>query len=130
MAERKEVKIKKEGKKVLAVGFHIHWATNYTITNSIQAILDSPTSLSLAKAYYNSFQSGHYRCWCYYCHFQHMILRTITDRRHNYKYLKGALALEKFEETDPSYLFYKECLKKKIGLKTDFNYLGYNCYIQ
>ena len=31
---------------------------------------------------------------------------------HNYKYLNGALALAKFEETDPSYPFYQEWLKK------------------
>ena len=41
------------------------------------------------------------------------------DRGHNYKYLNGALALEKFEETDPP-----------ICLKINFNDLGYNCYIQ
>ena len=28
---KKEVKIKKEGKEVLAADFHIHWATDYTI---------------------------------------------------------------------------------------------------
>ena len=34
------------------------------------------------------------------------------DRGHNYKYVSGTLALEKFEETDPPYLFYEEWLKK------------------
>ena len=28
---KKEVKIKKEGKEVLAADFQIHWATDYTI---------------------------------------------------------------------------------------------------
>ena len=41
-----------------------------------------------------------------------MMLTTIMDREHNYKYLNGALALERFEETDPLYPFYEEWLKK------------------
>ena len=41
-----------------------------------------------------------------------MMLRTIMDRGYNYKYLNGALALDKFEETDPPYPFYEEWLKK------------------
>ena len=41
-----------------------------------------------------------------------MILKTIMDRGHNYKYLNGALPLEKFEETDPVYPFYEKWLKK------------------
>ena len=45
MQEKQEVKINKEGKKVLASGFHIRWATDYTINNNAQAILDLPTSL-------------------------------------------------------------------------------------
>ena len=102
--KKKEVKTKKERKKVLAANFHIHWAIDYTISNNIQAILDSLTSLSLAKFHYHSFQLGHDGCWCYYCHLQHMMLKTIMDRGH--KYLNGALALEKFEETDPPYPFY------------------------
>ena len=108
MAEKKKkVKIKKK-RKLLAPGFHIHQATDYTINNNTQAILDSLTSSLLAKGYYHSFQSGHYGCWCYYCHLQHIMLRTIMDRGHNCKYLNGALALEKFEETDPVYPFYEE----------------------
>ena len=112
MAEKMEVKILKKGKKVLATGFHIHQATDYTINNNAQAILDLLTSLLLSKTYYHSFQLGHYGCWCYYCHLQHMMLRTIMDRGQTYKYLNGALALEKFEETDPPYSFYEEWLKK------------------
>ena len=103
----------------MAAGFYIHWATDYIINNNTQAILYSLTSLSLAKAYYDSFQSEHYECWCYYCHLQHIMLRTIMDTGHNFKYLNGALALEKFEEPDPP-----------ICLKINFNDLGYNCYIQ
>ena len=95
-------------KKVLAANFHINWAIHYTINHNTQAILDSLTSLLLAKACYHSFQSGHYVCWCYYCHLQHMMLRTIMDCGHNCKYLNGALALEKFEETDPLYPIYEE----------------------
>ena len=41
-----------------------------------------------------------------------MMLRTIMDKAHNYKYLNDALALEKFEETDPPCPFYEEWLKK------------------
>ena len=41
-----------------------------------------------------------------------MMLRTIMDRGHKYKYLNGALALENFEETDPPYPFYEEQFKK------------------
>ena len=54
---RKEVKIKKEGKKVLAAGFHIHCFLYHK--NNTQAILDLLSSLSLAKAYYDLIQSGH-----------------------------------------------------------------------
>ena len=92
--------------------FHIHWATDYTINNNTQAILDSLVSLCLGKAYYHLFQSGHYECCYYYSHLQHMMLRTIMDRGHNYKYLNGVLALEKFEENDLPYPFYEEWLKK------------------
>ena len=96
----------------MAAVFHIHWATDHTINNNTETILDSLTSLSLAKAYYDSFQPVHHGCWCYYYHLQHMILRTTMDRRHNYKYLNGALALNKFEELEPPYPFYEECLRK------------------
>ena len=96
----------------MAANFHIHWETDYTINNNTQAILDSLTSLSLAKAYYHSFQPGHYGCWCCYCHLQYMMLRTIGDTGHNYKYLNGTLAFEQFEETDLLYPFYGEWLKK------------------
>ena len=96
----------------MASNFHIHWATDYTINNNTQAIVDSLASLSLGKAYYHSFQSRHYECWYYYCHLRHMMLRTIMDRGHNYKYLNGALPLEKFDETDLPYPFYEEWLKK------------------
>ena len=41
-----------------------------------------------------------------------MMLRTIMDRGHNYKYLNSALTLEKFEENEPPYPFYEEWLKK------------------
>ena len=101
-----------EKKKNLAAAFQMHYATEYTINNNTQAILDSLTSSLLEKAYYHSFHSGHYWCWCYYCHLQHMILRTIMDRGHNYKYLNSALALEEFEEADPLYPFYEEWLQK------------------
>ena len=54
---RKEAKIKKEGKKVLAAGFHIHCFLYHK--NNTQTILDFLSILSLAKAYYHSIQSGH-----------------------------------------------------------------------
>ena len=78
----------------------------------MKLIVDSITSLLLAKADYDSFQLGHYGCWCYYCHLQHIMLRAIMDRGRSYKYLNGALALKNFEESDPLYPFYEEWLKK------------------
>ena len=48
-----------EGKKVFVDRFHIHWATDHTINKDTQSILDSLTSLYLAKAYYQLFQAGH-----------------------------------------------------------------------
>ena len=66
-----------EKKKIVVAGFHIVWATDHCINKDRQSILDSLTSLSLAKAYYFFFQPGHFDCWCYYCHLKHMILRTI-----------------------------------------------------
>ena len=84
------------------------------MNNNTQAIVDSLTSLLLAKYYYHSFHSGHYTY--YYCHIQHMMLRKIIDMGHNYKYLNGALALDKFEESDPPYPFYEEWLNKTIFL--------------
>ena len=41
-----------------------------------------------------------------------MILRTTMDRGDHYKYLNGELNLDNFEETDPSYPFYEEWLRK------------------
>ena len=39
MAGKKVAEKKIEGKKVLAAGFHIYWATDYTINNK-QVIID------------------------------------------------------------------------------------------
>ena len=44
-----------ENKKVLVAGFHIAWATDHCINKDTHSILDSLTSLSLAKAYYSLF---------------------------------------------------------------------------
>ena len=54
-----------ENKKVLVACFHIVWATDHCINKDTQNILDSLTSLSLAKAYYYLFQPEHFGCWCY-----------------------------------------------------------------
>ena len=90
------LKMKKmaENKKVLFAGFYIAPATDHCINKDTQSILDSLTSLSLAKAYYSLFQPEHFRCWCYYCHLKHMIMYTIMDRGDKYKYLNGELKLE------------------------------------
>ena len=48
---------KKENKKVLVARFHIVWATDDCINKDTQSILDSLTSLSLAKAYLLFFVS-------------------------------------------------------------------------
>ena len=87
-------------------------AVDQRLNKDTQGILNSLTSLSLAKAYYWLFQSGHYGCWCFYCHLQHMILRTIMDRGDHYKCLNGELNLDNFEETDPPDPFYEEWLRK------------------
>ena len=106
-----------ENKKVLVAGFHIVWATDHCINKDTQNILDSLTSLLLAKAYYSLFQPEHFGCWCYYCHLKHMTLHTIMDRRDNYKYLNGELKLDEFEEKDSLYPFYEEWLKNTACLK-------------
>ena len=93
-------------------GFHITFATDHCINENTQKILDFFTSLSLAKAYYSLFQLDHCGCWCYYCHLKHMILRTIMNRGHNYKYLNGELKLDEFEEKDSPDPFYEEWLRK------------------
>ena len=79
----------------------------------MQNILDSLTSLLLAKSYYSLFQLDHCGCWCYYCHLKDMVLRTIMDREDNYKYLNGELKLNEFEEKDSPHPFYEEWLRKK-----------------
>ena len=61
-------KKKIENKKVLVAAFHIVSATDHCINKRTQSILNSLTSLSLAKAYYSLFQLEHFGCWCYYCH--------------------------------------------------------------
>ena len=117
-----------ENKKFLVAGFHIAWATHHGINKDTQIILDSLTSLSLAKAYYSLLQPKHFCFLCYYCHLKHMILHTIIDRGDNFKYLTGELKLDEFEEKTSSYLFYEEwlenttcpksfCLKKIIYYK-------------
>ena len=100
-----------ENKKVLVAGFHIAWTNDHCINKDTQSILDSLTSLLLAKAYYFLFQPEHLSCWCYYCHLKHMILRTIVGRGDNYKYLNGELKLDKFEEKGFPYPCYEEWLK-------------------
>ena len=41
-----------------------------------------------------------------------MILRTLTKRIDNLKYLNGGSELDKFEESNPPYPFFEEWLKK------------------
>ena len=53
---------KNRRKKVLAACFNIVWATNHSINENTQNILNSLTSLLLAKAYYSLFQPDHCRC--------------------------------------------------------------------
>ena len=93
-------------------GFHTVWAIDHCINKDKQSIVNSLTSVSLAKAYHSLFQTGHYGCWCYYCHLKHIILRTIMDRGDNYEYLNGQLKLVEFEEQISPYPFYEEWLKK------------------
>ena len=51
MAEKKKKKYKKEGKKILAAGFYIHWAADCTKNNNTQAILQTFTKyLRLKKS--------------------------------------------------------------------------------
>ena len=49
-------------KRVLVAGFHIIWATDHCINKDTQSILDSLTSLLLAKAYYYLLQPEHFGC--------------------------------------------------------------------
>ena len=60
MAEK--IVVKTEGKKVLAAGYLINGATNNRIDENTQTILDSITSLSLARTYYDLFQLDHVGC--------------------------------------------------------------------
>ena len=101
-----------ESKNVLVAGFHIVWVTDHCMNKETQSILDSLTSLLLAKAYYSLFQPEHFGCLCYYCHLKHMILHTIMDRGDKCKYLNSELKLDKFEEKGSPYPFYEEWLKK------------------
>ena len=105
-------------KKVLLAGFYIVKATDHCINKDTQNILDSLTSLSLAKAYYSLFQPEHFRCWRYYCHLKHMIMHTIMDRGDKYKYLNSELKLDEFEEKGSPHPFYEEWLKNTTYLKT------------
>ena len=116
MAEKKM-----ENKKVLVAGFHIVWATDHCINKDTQIIIDSLTSLLLAKAYYSLFLPEHFGSWCYYCHLKHMILRTIIDREDNYRYFYSEFKLDEFEEKGSPYLFYDEWLKKTQLVKTQHN---------
>ena len=69
--------------------FHIYYATLCKNIN-IQALLVSLSDLSLAKAYYYMFQSGHYSCWCFRCKLQNQILQVMLKRGSNETYLCGA----------------------------------------
>ena len=104
-----------ENKKVLVAGFHIVWATDHCINKDTQSILNSLTSLSLAKAYYSLFQPEYFDCCCYYCHLKYIILHTIMDRGDNRKYFNGELKLDEFEEKGSPYPLYEKknttCLK-------------------
>ena len=53
---------KNRRKKILAAGFNIVWATNPSINENTQNILNSLTNLSLANAYYSLFQPDHCGC--------------------------------------------------------------------
>ena len=88
-------------------------ATDHCINKDTQSILNPLTSLLLAKAYYSLFQHEYFGCWCYYCHLNHMILRTIIERRDNYNYLNSNLKLDEFEQKGCPYPFYEDWLKKR-----------------
>lgn len=79
------------------------------INENTQNILNSLTSLSLAKAYYSMFQPDHCGSWCYGCHLQYMVLNAIMDRGSNSKYLNGQLTLDNFEEDKLPYPFHEKC---------------------
>ena len=91
MSCSKKVKLEKIASKGVALedGFHFYYATLCKNIN-IQALLDSLTDLSLAKAYYYTFQSGHYSCQCIRCKLQNKILQVILKRGSNETYLCGA----------------------------------------
>ena len=55
-----------------------------------------------------------------------MTLRTITDKRDNYKYLNGKLKPDEFEEKGSPYPLYEEWLKNTICLK---KIIYYKCYM-
>ena len=90
MSCTKKVKLKKIVSKGVALedGFHIYYATLCKNIN-IRALLDSLTDLSLAKAYYYTFQSGHNGCWCFRCKLQNEILQIMLKGGSNEIYLCG-----------------------------------------
>ena len=84
MSCTKKVNLEKIVSKGVALedGFHIYYATFCKNINT-QALLDSLSDLSLAKAYYYRFQSGHYSCWCFRCKLQNQMLQVMLKRGSN-----------------------------------------------
>ena len=69
--------------------FHIYYASLCENMN-MQTCLESLSDLSLAKAYYYMFQSGHNGCQSFRCNLQNQILQTMLKRSSNEIYLCGA----------------------------------------
>ena len=70
-------------------GFRIYYASLCENIN-MQTCLESLSDLSLAKAYYYTFQSGHNGCRCFRCKLQNQILQIMLKRGSNETYLCGA----------------------------------------
>ena len=70
-------------------GFRIYYASLCENIN-MQTCLESLSNLSLAKAYYYTFQSGHNGCRCFRCKLQNQILQIMLKRGSNKTYLCGA----------------------------------------
>ena len=87
----KKPKLEKIVSKGVALehGLHIYHASLYENIN-MQTCLESLNDLSLAKAYYYTFQSSHNGCRCFRCKLQNQILQIMLKSGSNKTYLYGA----------------------------------------
>ena len=74
--------------------------------------MDTLTDVSVAKAYYSTFQVGHHGCGCFRCKLQQMCFKTLVNRGVHKTFLCGEMYCAKFfqvaKETYPFFDLYFE----------------------